>query len=147
MNSTKLLSRREFGGTVAACGGAALLCSWYAPQSDESSANAPRGAIRGGVSLAGAEFGADQPTFSNANPGTYGEDYIYPERKTIEYFAECGLGLLRIPFRWERLQPNLGQSLNSRELKRIHQVVAWAGECGAQIVLDTHTTMAAISFR
>jgi len=138
MISTKLLSRREFGGTVAACGGATFLCSWYVPRSDDRPFKVPQRAIRGGVSLAGAEFGVDNPRFSNANPGAYGEDYKYPERRTIEYFAACGLGLLRIPFRWERLQPNLGQPLNSKELNRIQQVVAWAGECGAQIVLDTH---------
>jgi endoglucanase len=136
MASMKLLSRREFGA-VAACGGASL-CSWYSPKANGMSPLAPRLAIRGGVSLAGAEFGGEKPTFSNVNPGTYGQDYTYPERRTVEYFAACGLGLLRLPFRWERLQPNLGQPLDSAELKRIRQVVAWAAECGALVVLDTH---------
>lgn len=94
--------------------------------------------MRGGVSLAGAEFGVESPTFSNANPGTYAQDYIYPNRQTIEYFARRGLGILRIPFRWERLQPELGQPLNRVELARIRQVVAWAGQSGAVVVLDTH---------
>ncbi len=88
--------------------------------------------------MAGAEFGAENPTFSNANPGSYGLDYIYPDRQTVEYFALCGLGLVRIPFRWERLQPTLGQPLDRAELGRIRQVVTWAADCGALVVLDTH---------
>jgi len=132
----KLLSRREFGA-VAACGSASL-CSWCSSHANDLSLPTSQLAIRGGVSLAGAEFGSEKPTFSNLNPGTYGRDYTYPERQTIEYFATCGLGLLRIPFRWERLQPVPGRPLDPTELGRIRQVVAWAAACGALIVLDTH---------
>ncbi len=131
-----LISRREFGA-VAALGGASL-CSWQTPLLNGMSLAASRHTIRGGVSLAGAEFGVERATFSNLNPGVYGRDYDYPDQRTVEYFADCGLGLLRIPFRWERLQPNLGQPLNPAELNRIRQVVAWAAESGARIVLDTH---------
>jgi endoglucanase len=136
MASMKLFSRREFGA-IAAFGGASL-CSWHSPQSNGMAPALSRLAIRGGVSLAGAEFGADKTTFSNINPGVYGRDYDYPDQRTVEYFAACGLGLLRIPFRWERLQPNLGQPLDYAELNRIRQVVAWAAGSGARIILDTH---------
>jgi endoglucanase len=136
MVAAKVLSRREFGA-IAACG-CASLCSWCSPQSNSASLDKPKIVHRGGVSLAGAEFGSDKPNFSNANPGIYGQDYTYPDRRTIEYFAACGLGLLRLPFRWERLQPQLGQSLDAAELKRIGQVIAWAADCGAVVILDTH---------
>ena len=136
MASAKLLSRREFG-TVATLGTTALCC-WCSPQYANASPPVRRTVMRGGVSLAGAEFGTDNPTFSNANPGTYGENYNYPNRQTVEYFAKRGLGILRIPFRWERLQPDLGQPLDRAELGRIRKVVEWAANCGAVIVLDTH---------
>ena len=136
MASAKLLNRREFG-TAAAFGATALYC-WCSPKRRGASPAARRTGLRGGVSLAGAEFGTANPTFSNANPGTYAEDYIYPDRETVEYFAERGLGILRIPFRWERLQPGLGQPLDQAELGRIREVTAWAADCGAVVVLDTH---------
>jgi len=136
MVSVELLSRRQFGA-VAVCAGASF-CAPHLPQSNGMSAGAFRFANRGGVSLAGAEFGVEKATFSNLNPGICGSDYNYPDQRTVEYFAACGLGLLRIPFRWERLQPKLGQPLNPAELNRIRQVVAWAGASGASVILDTH---------
>lgn len=94
--------------------------------------------MRGGVSLAGGEFGVDNGAFCNRAPGTYGRDYAYPSEQTISYFASRGLGLLRIPFRWERLQPELGQPLQSAELARLRQVAACAADNGAAVILDMH---------
>ena len=94
--------------------------------------------FRGGVALAGAEFGTDRADFSNANAGKYGADYQYPQRQTIEYFANHELGLLRVPFRWERIQPRLQSPLDPAELARLRQVVAQARACGASVVLDLH---------
>ena len=88
--------------------------------------------------MAGAEFGSQRPEFSNRDPGTHGRDYIYPSERTIAYFAEQGLGLLRLPIRWERLQPELGQPLLAAEVKRIHQVLHLAAEHGAHVILDLH---------
>ena len=79
--------------------------------------------LRGGVSLAGAEFGVEKADFSNRNPGVYGQAYQYPQRHTIDYFAAQGLGLLRIPFRWERMQPRLFTPLDPAELTRLREVV------------------------
>ncbi|REK18419.1 MAG: glycoside hydrolase family 5 protein [Planctomycetota bacterium] len=136
MASDQRLSRREFG--MVAVVGTTAFCSWSAPRKQSQSPAPPRWNIRGGVSLAGAEFGATKPSFSNQNPGTYGRDYIYPDQPTIRYFAQHGLGILRIPFRWERLQPRLGQPLDPDELNRIREVVEWAADAGAAVVLDTH---------
>ncbi len=93
---------------------------------------------RGGVSLAGAEFATERADFSNQNPGVYGRDYQYPQRHTIDYFAAQGLGLLRVPFRWERMQPRLFAPLDAAELARLREVVRFAGETGAAVVLDLH---------
>jgi len=94
-------------------------------------------ATRRGVSLAGAEFGV-RPGFCNTNPGRFGRDYTYNSERTVAYFADLGFTRLRIPFRWERLQPRLGGPLEPAELDRLRQVVGWAAKHGATVVLDVH---------
>jgi endoglucanase len=55
------------------------------------------GSLLIGVNLSGAEFGT-------AMIGTYGIDYTYPTHAEIDYFASKGMGIIRLPFMWERLQ-------------------------------------------
>ena len=50
-----------------------------------------------GVNLAGAEFGSNVP-------GVFGTDYTYPTHAEIDYYASKGLGVIRLPFLWERMQ-------------------------------------------
>jgi endoglucanase len=45
---------------------------------------------------------------------------------------------VRIPFRWERLQPALGQPLDPFELARLRDVVARAHRAGMTCILDMH---------
>src|SRR6516164_10490180 len=85
-----------------------------------------RGAARRGVSLCGAEFGAEKADFSNENPGKYGPDYSYNSERTVAYFCDQGLRLLRLPFRWERIQPRLGKALDRTELGRLRKAVGHA---------------------
>jgi Cellulase (glycosyl hydrolase family 5) len=96
-----------------------------------------------GVNVAGAEFGA--PTvesragwFSNEMPGTYGVDWVHNGAATYQYLAGRGQVLARIPFRWERIQPALGQPLDPVELGRLQAGVAAAGAAGMRVVLDVH---------
>jgi hypothetical protein len=95
-----------------------------------------------GVSVAGGEFGTpvDQPTsaFSNVNAGVYDRDYHYDGSATFRYLAARGVRLVRLPIRWERLQPALGRSLDEAELQRVKAVVARAGAAGLQVILDVH---------
>ncbi len=96
-----------------------------------------RGVLRG-VVVAGGEFGTDQPTFSNANPGTYGVTYRYDPPRTFRTLARLGIRLIRLPFRWERVQPLLGGELEASEVERIRQAVASAHAAGLLVVLDLH---------
>eukprot|EP01089_Gocevia_fonbrunei_P013397 TRINITY_DN3435_c0_g1_i1.p1 TRINITY_DN3435_c0_g1~~TRINITY_DN3435_c0_g1_i1.p1 ORF type:complete len:563 (-),score=140.14 TRINITY_DN3435_c0_g1_i1:5-1693(-) len=85
-----------------------------------------------GVNLAGAEFGS-------AIPGTYGTDYLYPTSAEVDYFMGKGMNVFRLPFRWERLTPTLGQaSLDPTEVGRIDTFVNYATGKGAFVVLDPH---------
>lgn len=97
---------------------------------------------RRGIAAAGGEFAAPsaepESAFSNRNPGVYDRDYHYDGRATFEYLASRGIGLVRIPFRWERLQPRLGDALDRKELRRLSGVVRRAGSAGLEVVLDMH---------
>lgn len=84
-----------------------------------------------GVNLAGAEFGS---TF----PGTYGADYRYPTLAELDYFKSKGLKLIRLPFKWERIQTILGGPLNKEELDRIVSFVDAARDKGLWVILDLH---------
>ena len=85
-----------------------------------------------GVNIAGGEFTGSKI------PGTLFKDYIYPDNATIDYFLAQGMNTLRVPFRWERLQPALGGALDAVELSRIDAVVGYATSQGASVILDPH---------
>jgi len=84
-----------------------------------------------GVNLAGAEFG-------DVFPGKFGEHYTYPNAEELDYFKNKGLRLIRLPFRWERIQPTLNESLDAAELSRMKSFVSAAEERGILVLLDMH---------
>ena len=92
----------------------------------------PSGGYRRGVNLAGAEFG------ESSLPGVYGVDYTYPTAAELDYYRGKGLTLVRLPFRWERLQRSLNAALDATELGRMDQFVSAAGARGMKVILDPH---------
>src|SRR3954451_25251346 len=68
----------------------------------------PAGLPAGGVNLSGADFGPD--------PGKHGTEYLYPPSRRFDYLRALGFTLGRLPFKWERLQPELNQSFAPDEL-------------------------------
>lgn len=85
-----------------------------------------------GINMAGAEFG-----FNNL-PGVYNTDYTYPTAENIAYFASKGFKLMRLPFRWERVQQTLNGDLNIAELARMEKFVDDCAKQGIQVILDMH---------
>jgi endoglucanase len=85
-----------------------------------------------GVNLAGAEFA------SQKLPGVMGTDYAYPSRNDLAYFKATGMNLIRLPFRWERVQHNLKSPLEAAEVAQIARVIGWARELELCILLDLH---------
>ncbi|WP_455874349.1 glycoside hydrolase family 5 protein [Rhizobium yanglingense] len=103
---------------------AAAMLPWHAGLAEAA------GPCFRGINLSGAEFG---------NPG--GEifkDYAYPSEETIGYFKQKGMNIVRLPFLWERLQPELGQALNDAELQRIKDTVALLRKHEMTAILDPH---------
>jgi aryl-phospho-beta-D-glucosidase BglC (GH1 family) len=103
-----------------------------------------------GITVAGGEFGANSGTeetldkFSNKNPGVYEDDYHYDTQATFDYLASRGVTLVRIPFRWERIQPRLNGRLDPQELRRLKEAVDRARRSragmaiGMKVILDAH---------
>ena len=96
-----------------------------------------------GVCVAGAEFGPPGPLvkksrFSNARPSIYDTAYHYGSQETFTYLAGRGIQLVRLAFRWERLQRTLGGELNTAELERLKSAVARASNAGLVVLLDMH---------
>jgi aryl-phospho-beta-D-glucosidase BglC (GH1 family) len=96
-----------------------------------------------GVTDAGGEFAGpgalDSPTaYSNANPGVYDTNYHYDQAATFTYLAGRGITLVRIPFRWESIQPTPFGPLDVNELDRLRATVARAHAAGVSVLLDIH---------
>jgi hypothetical protein len=94
-----------------------------------------------GVNVNGAEFGigpnlgtGDGGSFSNSNPGTPGTDYRYEDRSFLEGLARRGVQLVRLPVRWERIQPVPGGSLEPDEVDRLTRFLADAHDVGVEVV-------------
>jgi len=85
-----------------------------------------------GVTLAGAEFG------SGSLPGTYAQHYYYPRAESLDYYRSKGLTLIRLPFRWERLQHQLFGPLDTEELQRLDTFVAGIRDRNMRVILDPH---------
>src|ERR1700733_9868254 len=73
-----------------------------------------------GVNLSGAEFGV----VGGALPGTYNSQYTYPTSMEVNYYKSRGMNIIRLPFRWERLQLTNNAAFNSAELGRLNAFVS-----------------------
>ena len=94
-----------------------------------------RGSRRGVNTSSG---GVTQTGFSRSLPGTYGRHYVYPDRADFAYLRGRGLNLTRIPFRWERVQPQLNKPLKSAELDRLRSCFDDAAAAGMWVIPNVH---------
>jgi len=93
---------------------------------------------RHGVNLAGLEFGKQAESFSAQEPGLLGQDYFDEPAASFAYLAGRGIDLVRLPFRWERLQPEPGGALDADYVRTIEDMLDAAAEQGIDVVLDLH---------
>lgn len=84
-----------------------------------------------GVSEAGAEFGSNVP-------GIPEKDYIFPNPASITHFVTKGMGAIRVPFLWERLQPTLGADFEIAYFHNLTETVSVITNAGAVAILDPH---------
>ncbi len=81
-----------------------------------------------GVVLCGSEFGEKNL------PGIYNTDYTYPTLSELIYFKKKGFKTITIPFKWERVQKEIGGNLDSIEMSRMKSIVGMAGELDLKII-------------
>jgi endoglucanase len=85
-----------------------------------------------GMNLAGADFNPDKSS------AVYGTDYIYPSAEELDYYKNHGFDVVRLPFRWERLQRTLNGELDRAELERIKGFIAAARERSMKVIVSPH---------
>lgn len=85
-----------------------------------------------GVALSGAAFGP------SVLPGKHGTNYIFPAESYYQKYAEMGMKLVRLPFLWERIQPQLDTELDAAYLALLKQSLDFAQKHGVKVVLDMH---------
>jgi endoglucanase len=95
-------------------------------------ADAPGPVFARGINLSSGELNPER------NPAAYGKDYIYPSASELDYYAGKGFEVVRLPFRWERLQPALFGPLDPTELGRIKSVVEAARARHMRVILSPH---------
>src|SRR4051812_21429354 len=85
-----------------------------------------------GINLAGAEFG-------NWNTSNKEEvHWRWPRRQEYEYLASRGHKLIRLPYLWERLQPDLTKGCDRNQLQKLDQAIIWASTYGLKVMIDLH---------
>lgn len=95
---------------------------------------AVRSPVYRGVNLSGAEFAHDAAHL----PGVVDRDYRYPTANDLRFVAARGHRMVRLPVRWERVQPNLLGPLQADELRRILETVERAAALGLRVLVDVH---------
>jgi endoglucanase len=85
-----------------------------------------------GVNLSGAEFGTWDT--ANLNP----THWRWPLEQEWQYLASRGHKLVRLPYMWERLQPDLSKPLSATQLVNLDQQLGYAAKYGLKVVLDNH---------
>jgi hypothetical protein len=104
-----------------------------------------RPGVARGVNLNGAEFGqcgggkcnsgtGTGATFSNVNRGTHNGTYVYESTETMQWLYNRGVRTIRLPFRWERIQPTLGGNLDAAELGRLNDIITRARGVGLDVI-------------
>lgn len=71
------------------------------------------------------------PEFQNAmyTDGSY---------KGYQYFHSKGLTMIRIPFKWERLQPTLQGNLDPEQLNNYTNMITQAAKAGENVIIEPH---------
>lgn len=83
------------------------------------------------MNIAGAEF-------SDAMPGQHGYNYTWPREANFQRYVGAGFKLVRLPFRWERIQHSFFGELAEAEMERFMAALDGAHAAGMKVLLDMH---------
>jgi endoglucanase len=130
-NSAMEFSRRRLLG-AAAIAAAGVTASTVLRGSQVARAAEANDGFYVGANLAGLEFTPWKM------PGTPHFDYAVPTPEELDYLNSRNLTIIRLPFRWQRVQSELGGALDDTYLGFITDTVDFAGARGMKIILDVH---------
>jgi endoglucanase len=100
-----------------------------APSTPAPAASYNPGGYFPGVNLSGAEFGTGSQLSVN---------FTYPSEAEFAYFQGKGMKLIRLPFTWERMQPQLLGDFDKQNLDELDRCVSTASKLGLVVLLDVH---------
>lgn len=114
-----------------------------------------RRAVVGGIGLAALAVArpvrAAEPPLISVNlqgpeggsriPGRAGTDFFFPEPEDFAWLAPRTRGPYRLPFRWERLQPEPGGPLDPAYRAGLEAAANAAARTGRAVILDCHNYM------
>ena len=118
------------------------------PSGEGGASSSPESDLRRrlGVTFGGADFGAGDnigvgsgDEFSNGAPGVHwtresGGSYRYPDAASLRYLADRGVEVIRLTFRWERIQPDLRGDLDPDELALLDAAIGDAEAAGLEVI-------------
>jgi hypothetical protein len=107
---------------------------WHVVDDGAADLDAAFAAAFRGVNLSGAEFTPDAAHL----PGVVNTDYMYPTQADYTYIAGRGHKLVRLPIRWERIQPTRGAALDSAQLSMLTTAISRANTAGLKVLVDIH---------
>ncbi len=114
--------------------GACLLGLALSQATPAASAASPRMI---GANIAGGDFGG-----SGAYPGVLGFDYWYPRANDIDMAKAIGIELVRVPFKWDRIQHDtegvLDAALWAPDITALDNAINAMEARGMRIILDMH---------
>lgn len=76
--------------------------------------------------------------FHNRMDDLYGTCYAYDSQETFDFLAARGIEAVKIEFRWELVQRDLGGPLWRKGIRRLEAVVGRARDAGLEVVLSMH---------
>lgn len=82
-----------------------------------------------GIVLSGGEF---------TPGGVHGQNYGYPIPACVDYYADKGMKIMRLPFTWERVQPQMFAPLDPVEMERLDATVNRSIARGQTVGIDVH---------
>lgn len=68
----------------------------------------------------------------------YNDNYWYASQQSMSYLAGRGVKIIRLPFRWERIQPAPGGQLRRGELRQLKAAVGRVRTAELKVILDLH---------
>jgi len=85
-----------------------------------------------GVNWAGAEFAP------GSLPGVEGKNFGWPTAESLDYWKAKGVRLIRLPFLWERLQPELKKDFDKTYCDSLKNSVKLIRDRDMLVILDVH---------